>query len=245
MPDQESLDEETIDRIMRRAAELANQDTGVDAESLVAAAVEAGIPPDSIRLSVALDRLGPTPEARRLDRVVGVGVVVVERTIGLAADDLFERLDEWLTRGHHLRRIQREGLVGEWRKRADIAAKVQRRARSLGGGAGLGSARIIQAQVSPVDEDRAIVRVEVDRTRGRKTSLGVAGGVSGSTVVGGALAASSATPLGAVVVPGIVAVGVAGGLSKRAARHVDLELTHLLDALAAGRRPTKVITRRS
>ena len=65
------LDRDAVRRVLHRAtlddvdpAGVADVDR-IDAEALVAAAVEVGIPEAAVRRSIAVERLGPTPRPSR------------------------------------------------------------------------------------------------------------------------------------------------------------------------------------
>lgn len=234
----ERLDEEAVQRVVRRAVELdADSDQvagGVAPEALVEAASELGIAPEAINASLAIERLGPEPDPARLDRLVGPRSVVVERTVSYPAAEAFDRLDEWLTAGHHLRRELRDGESGEWRKRGDLAAGMQRRARSIGGGAALGSVRLIVAHTSEIDSGRSIVRLSADRTVVRRTTAGTAG----ATTVGAlTTAVIVATPAAVVAIPGLAVAGAISAAGKHGSTKLGRELARLLDQIESGRRP--------
>jgi len=234
----DQLDHETMQRVVRRAIELDDASDsvadGVDSDALVAAASEFGIATDSVQLALAIERLGPGPESAALDRVIGPRGVAVERHVSYSGDEAFERLDEWLTAGHHLRREFGDGVRGEWRKRGDLAAGMQRRARSIAGGAALGSIRLIVADVSPIDEHRSIIRLRGDRTVIRRTSVGAAGIVGAGTATAAVMLTA---PVSAVVIPGVALIGATGAMTRHGSTKLDRELVRLLDQLEAGTRP--------
>jgi len=234
----ERLDEEAVQRVVRRAVELDDESDpvvgGIAPDALVEAASELGIGPDAINASLAIERLGPEPDPARLDRLVGPRSVVVERTVSYCAPEVFERLDEWFTAGHHLRREYGDGVSGEWRKRGDLVAGVQRRARWVGGGAALGSVRLIAARVSAIDDERSIVRLSADRTVVRRTTAGTAGLASAGAV---AAAAVVAAPTAAVAIPGLAVAGAISVTSRHGSTKVRRDLGRLLDQIESGRRP--------
>ncbi|MEO1063069.1 MAG: hypothetical protein AAFZ07_16785 [Actinomycetota bacterium] len=232
-------DESALDRIIRRAQELDEDRSteGIDEESLVAAASEVGISPEAMRESMAIERLGPGPRRQVADRLVGPRRVVAERRIARPAGDVLRLLDEWLTSGHHLRRVERGEGYGIWRKRTDVAAGAQRAVKSLAGHASLGSVRVVEAHVVPIDRDQALVRVEADRATSRRTTIGAAGGIGAVSVAGGAAAATVVPPLMIVAVPGLVIAGASTRLGRRTADRLDAELIRLLTQIGAGDRP--------
>lgn len=232
-------DNDELDRILRRAHELdADSAAGLDDEAVIRAAAEAGISPDAMRHSVAIERLGPAPGRRAGDRVVGPRRVVVERRIERSANELFVALDRWLTDGHHLRRVERSTERIVWRKRTDAAASVQRAVKSFAGGAALGAVRLVEARVVPIDPVTALVRVELDRTSTRRTALGAAGGIGGAALAAGGAAAVAAPPLAVVALPGLIVAGVAARHGRRSAARLDVELVRLFDQIILGEQPS-------
>ncbi len=232
-------DDGTLDRIIRRAQELdeGRRTDDLDEEALVAAASEVGISPESMRESMALERLGPAPRRRAGDRLVGPRRIVVQRTVARPAADVLDLLDEWLTSGHHLRRVDRGGDGGVWQKRSDVAASTQRAVKSLAGGASLGGVRIVEARVVPVGSDAALVRVEADRTASRRTTAGAAGGIAAVSVASGAAAAVIVPPFAVVAVPGLIVAGASSWSGRRTAARLDVELVRLLSQVRDGERP--------
>jgi hypothetical protein len=234
----EQLDEAAVQRVVRRAFEIDQTPDpltgGITPEALVAAATELGVAPEAIRASLAIERLGPELSPARLDRIVGPRSVVVERTVSYPAGEAFERLDEWFTAGHHLRREYGDGESGEWRKRGDLVAGLQRRARSVAGGAALGSVRLIVARVSEIDGERSIVRLSADRTVVRRATAGTAGATGAGAVTAAVIVA---TPAAAVAIPGLAVAGAISVAAKHGSTKLGRELTRLLDQIESGRRP--------
>ena len=234
----ERLDEAAVQRVVRRAVELDEEfdldGEGIAPDALVEAATELGITPEAINASLAIERLGPEPDPARLDRLVGPRSVVVERTVSYSGPEAFERLDEWFTAGHHLRREYGDGASGEWRKRSDLVAGLQRRARWVGGGAALGSVRQIAGRVSPIDDERSIVRLSADRTVVRRATAGTAGLTTAGAVT---TAAVVAAPAAVVAIPGLAVAGAISATSRHGSTKVGRELGRLLDQIESGRRP--------
>ncbi|MEM9037673.1 MAG: hypothetical protein AAGA99_02285 [Actinomycetota bacterium] len=240
----EERDEE-LDRIIRRAQQLDDEPTeAVDHDALINAAAEAGISPEAMRHSVAIERLGPAPRRRAGDRVVGPRRVVVERRVERSGDDLVAALDDWLTSGHHLRRVERSSERIVWRKRTDAAASMQRAVKSFAGAAALGSVQLIEARVIAIDQGSSLVRIEADRSGARTTTLGATGGIGGAALAAGGVAAVAAPPMAVLAVPGLLVAGVAARHGRRSADRLDTELVRLFDQLVAGERPS-LLPRRS
>jgi hypothetical protein len=247
------LDHDAVQRVVRRAIELERtpvDDDGLDVDTVIAAAAEAGIDAAAVRESIAWERLGPRPERARLDRLVGQSSVIVERTIRAPVGEVLEQLDAWLTVGHHLRREHAErtsfgeldGATVEWIKRGDLAASVQRSVRSVAGGAGLGSVRCVHGELVAVDATRSVVRLRIDRRFGRTASLATSGTVGAASVAGGAAAATVVmAPFAVVALPGLVVAGGTAAVSRRRAGTLERELRRLLDQIDAGERPATIV----
>ena len=94
----------------------------LDGQTLVDAAVEAGIPEREVLRAVAVERLGPAPAHRMTDGLLGPATVAVDEELVGSAGDAMVRLDAWLVGGHHLRRDRLRGGHGVWRKRPGVVA---------------------------------------------------------------------------------------------------------------------------
>lgn len=205
---------------------------------LLEAAAEAGIDPDAVRVSLAIERLGPAAATSRLDRTVGPRAASVERIIALDVDTLLGRIDDLLQRQHGLRRSRSGGDWGEWRKRTDALGKVQRIARVGSGNAQLRKLVRVEARTGAIDEVRTIVRITADRTPQRAEAI------TGGTVVGGlglvaaGAAAIVTTPVVVAAAPVALVAGVATARTGRK-QHTELlaDLEHLLDTVERGVRP--------
>lgn len=239
------LDPDQVDRIVRRAIDLdacrgSDPTDGLTVDTLAAAAADAGVDPSAVREAAALERLGPEPVVRRLDAVGGPGAIAVEATLDRPAADTLAALDEWLTRGHHLRRDYDGDGDHVWRKRPDLAATVQRVARAITGDAALRSQACIRAAVEPVDDHRCTIRILVPRSGARAATIGVAGTVGATSVAAGAVAATVVPPLVVVTAPGLaVATGVSV-VARRHVRHVERELLRLVEQLRTAEAPRPI-----
>src|SRR6188508_1747335 len=106
-----ALDAAAVERVLRRAHDLSAAEEAspfvgrtVSEEVVVAAAAEVGIAPEMVRVSLAIERLGPLPELGGLDGLTGPGDVTVQRAMDFSPDDVLRRLDDLLVRQHQLRR---------------------------------------------------------------------------------------------------------------------------------------------
>ena len=246
------LDRDAVERVLRRANEMSAAHGAVPGDPggpgghgrmsesvLLEAASEAGIEPDAVRLSLAIERLGPTAATSRLDRTVGPRDVAVERVIALDVDTLLGRVDDLLQRQHGLRRSRSAAEWGEWRRRTDAMAKVQRGIAKVGSSSGqLRKVARIEARTSVVDEQRTIVRLLADRRSQRTEAVAGGSAIGGAGLVVGGATAFVAVPIAAVVAPVGIVVGVAVARTGRRQHHeLVTDLEHLLDAVERGVRP--------
>jgi hypothetical protein len=241
----ERLDRDTVARILRRAAELHDDDAvvedGIDEVDLIAAAEEVGLSAAAVRESLAIERLGAEPQRSALEKMVGPKTVWADRIVAASVDEVMRRLDMWLVAGHHLRRERAADDSGEWRKRSDLAAAVQRALRGLSGEARLGEARLVRARAARVDAGRSIVRVTIDRQLTANLATAGIGVVGGAGVVGAAAGAVLLTPAFAIAAPvALVGSAIIAGGTKRSTSLVERELVRLLDQVAAGEVPPSI-----
>ena len=252
------LDRAAVDRVLRRASDMMAEhpsmdrsvDGGVDGAGgadgrsamtdvvLLEAATDAGLDPDAVRLSLAIERLGPTPERRRLDRLSGPRRVTIDRVVRLDVDTALGRIDDLLQRQHQLRRTRSRADAGEWRRRTGAVGSVQRAAKRVSGDVGLAKVAVVEAYASAVDEGRTVVRLAADRSD-QRTGLIVGGAVtSGVGVAAAGTVALVLTPVALVAVPVVAAAGagVASVGRKQRALLAD-ELDRVLDAVEHGLRP--------
>ncbi|MGI9646829.1 MAG: hypothetical protein ACR2O6_16100 [Ilumatobacteraceae bacterium] len=239
----EPLDPDAADRVLRRASDLAGPDTqenfddGIEPEVLIAAAADVGIPELAVKRSLAIEQLGPEPEPRPLDDLVGPATIAEQRLVRSPPEHLLDRLDRWLVSGHHLRRERRRPGEGLWQRRSDVVGSARWTARNLTGEGRLGDVRAVHAEVQPVDGGEAVLRVTIDRSGHRRTTL-VAGGTLG---VGGAAVGVTGliltAPIAFAAIPAVLAGGVVVNKSRNQADRFERELSRLLDAIEADEPP--------
>jgi hypothetical protein len=247
MTDQAPIDAKVVARILRRAGDLertgeAQDESGTIAEaSLIAAAQEVGLSVDAVRRSIAVERLGPVPAARRADRIVGPSQVYADGEVDVPADEALARVDSWLVDGHHLRRDTLRAGHGEWSKRSGLFAVTMRTIRTATGEGKLGDFERVDAATRDTGNGSSAVRITVDRTTNRRLAGGggtvvAVGGMTGVVVAGVVV---SPVVLLATPVAIVAGVGVAMTGRKRA-RNTEREIRRLLDAVGAGADPTRL-----
>src|SRR5690348_4295354 len=117
------LDRDAVRRVLRRATELADQpgialpdvdDDRIDADALVAAAAEVGIPEAAVRRAITIEQIGPPPKTGSL---LGPRAVIVDDELAGASADVLAAVDRWLVAGHHMRRDRLRNADGVWSRR--------------------------------------------------------------------------------------------------------------------------------
>lgn len=247
MTDDAPLDATVVERILRRAGELERMhevrdpDVGIAEASLIAAAEEVGLSVDAVRRAIAFERLGPAPEPRFGDRILGPSHVYADGEIGAPADEALARVDAWLVDGHHLRRDALRPGHGEWSKRSGIVGVTVRTIRGATGEGKLGDFEHVNATARDFGSGSSMVRVSIDRTTNRRFAGGGGTIVAVGGMTGVAIAAAAATPVLLVAMPVAVAAGVRVALiGRHRARATQHEIERLLDAVGGGADPTRL-----
>lgn len=256
-----ALDRAAMERVLARAAELqvarAGADDGLSEDDLLAAAREAGLAPDHVRLAIAEERLraarvtgatGRVPAGGLAAWAAGPGHVGAERVVAGSAAAALDAFGAWLEREEGMRLARRVGEQAAWEPRRDVLGNLARGLRG-GGSRALRRAALVSAVALPAGEGRVLVRVEADVTGARRQRL-----AAGVVAAGGGVAAGGsilglgvvAHALLAVVAPVAVIPVLAGGAAawaltrgqREAVARTQAALEQLLDQvetrLAAG-----------
>jgi hypothetical protein len=239
------------ERILRRASELSSDSpvsdgsdwssTGVSERVLLEAAAEVGIEPAAVQKALALEKLGDPTPARLGDRILGPATVTSDTETVWSPDDTLRLIDSWLVQAHHLRRERTRADGGEWRRRKDVAARVQRGLRGLNGEGRLGDSESVTATAVAVGTSRSLARVTIDRTANRTGYASAGGAVTAVGVAGSVVLALVATPALIALAP-VAAVGgvVVARSGKRGAQRAEREAQRMLDAVQRGEWPRSV-----
>lgn len=243
------LDRATTRRVFRQASASDSRGPVGDAvdadefddDTVVAAAIEAGIDPAAVRRALAVERLGDAPAHARSDGLLGAAEVCVDGEVVGSPSEVLERVDAWLVSGHHLRRDRVRSGRGVWRRRHGVLGVTFRTVHRATGEGRLGELARVEAVAVDTGSGTSAVRVTADRRRDRlvRASVGAAAGVFGATAVV-AIAAVSA-PVVLVAAP--LALGVGTGIAatgRRAATDVSTELERVLDAVDHGDVPARL-----
>jgi hypothetical protein len=232
------LDDDTARRVLRRAIDLADaaepldDHRSVSEDTLVEAAVEVGIPAAAVRRAAAVERLDARPRPHVGDRVVGVGVVTVDAEVRGSPDEVLACLDSWLVDGHHLRRDRLRAGRGEWTKRTGIVGRTVRTVRVATGEGRLGRLQRVTVSTSGTGVGTTVVRVQVDRSHGRRSAAAAGAVVAGVATAGTILVALATAPLIVVATPvALVAGAGVAGRGRSRAEDIAHEVRRVLDAV--------------
>jgi hypothetical protein len=247
MTDQAPLDANVVGRILRRASDLeragdVHDEAATIAESsLIAAAEEVGLSVEAVRRSIAVERLGPLPVARRGDRILGPSQVFADGEVDVPADDALTRVDSWMVDGHHLRRDALRSGHGEWSKRSGLVGVTVRTIRNATGEGKLGDFERVSAAARDTGSGSSVVRITVDRRTNRRFGGGGGSVVAVAGMTGVVVTAVAATPLVLVAMPAAIVAGVGVALTgRKRARGTEREILRLLDSVGAGAGPTRL-----
>jgi len=240
------LDRDTVRRVLRRAVALDGADAGslpdadgIDADTLVAAAAEVGIPEHAVRRSLALERLGPPPADG--GRALGAAVVVVEDELHGDAGDVLTRLDAWFVSGHHLRRERLRDGRGTWSRRRGVVGSTFRSLRHITGEGYLGDLQRIDVVALDSGTGTCVVRIAADRRRERRVRSATGVAVATATTAGAVVGAVVLGPVLLLVAPVTVAAGAGIAASGRGrAKRVAGEIDRVLDDVEHGARPLRL-----
>lgn len=244
-----SLTRRQFDEVMRRASELAADESEAGEAELAEAEVyriarEVGLSEIHVRRALAEVRT-TAPDESWLDRVLGPERVRAQRVVPGTLDEVGARLDEFMVAGRLLQRVRKSRNFLQYRAAVDWISQLARAASATSKKYFVASARSVEVRLEPVDDIRTLVEIEVDPAIRGDYVVGMvlgggAGALGGGVGVGFALA--TVTPVGAAVAGGAVLAGVVGWVSarwsgrahRRKALDVAAELEGILDRLQEG-----------
>jgi hypothetical protein len=239
------LDRDAVRRVLRRATTLADGDAivladdRIDADTLVAAAAEVGIPEDAVRRAITLEQLGTRPDRHGL--VLGPAVVVVDEELHGSAPDVLAALDRWLVGGHHMRRDRLHATTGTWTRRRGVLGSTFRSLRRVTGEGYLGDLQRIDVVGLDTGTGTCVVRVIADRRRERRARGAAGAAVGGVATAGAVVGALALGPWLLLIAPATVAVGAGVAVTgRRQARRVEGEIDRVLDSVEHGDRPVRL-----
>lgn len=241
------LDLGRAQEILQRAVRLDRSNeldvVPLSAEDLAAVAAEVGVSPVAVAVAVAEAQAGATSHRRTLgERLVGPKELVVARPTALDAATATRLTVAWLERGHQLKVIRSQGTVVA-RRRTDLAASVNRAAKSVRGRGQLGNCREVQAGSARLDDGAAAVSLRADIADKQYGAVAVGSGVGTVTAAGVVVGVIVAGPLVLLATPAVVIAGVAAAryAHRDTVRKVSDELERTVDAIATGEGPPTVM----
>lgn len=239
------LDRAALERVLARAGELqaSNADPGEELTEaqILELGAEVGLAPQHLRQALAEERsrsIPAQPDAGVLAKVLGPARVTAKRVVAVPARDVLPALDEWMQRQECLRvkRHLPDRIV--WEPSHDFFVTVRRAFNFGGRDFALARAFEVAATVVPVDDRRALLRLDADFSHFRTSlarqgtgmaAIGVAS--SGVLVALGVFAAVAVAPaifLGAVSLYGV------RGMHSHGISRAQLALDQLLDRVEHG-----------
>ncbi|MCC7052878.1 MAG: hypothetical protein IT355_06385 [Gemmatimonadaceae bacterium] len=250
------LDRAAMERVLARAAELANQGSdapdGMSEAQLLEIAKEVGLSASTIKQALAEERTRVmlAEETGFEARVMGPAAVSATRAVPHAPEVVLAALDEWLRAEYRLIPKRRYDNRRTWEKRHGMFAELDRNLRGNQAAASLMRATEVAATVSPIGDGRTAVRLDADishvRSQHKAGGIGLAiGGIAIGTVpviIGAVLAPLTMLPLFIALgtLPG-VGMGIGGWTMLKAhrkqAERAQLALEQILDRLEHGALP--------
>lgn len=234
------LDRSALERVLARAAELqaGELDPGeyISEDRLLDIAKEVGLAPHHMRQALAEERtrVAVPEETGTVARFAGAAHLVATRLVTGTPADLLAALDTWMQREECLAIKRRfpERIV--WEEHRGFWTQL-RRGMDMGGRRYmLARAQEVGATVVPVDEKRALVRLEADLSNVRTGRMvGAAGSTAAGLVAGGTLLAIGFFPIAAIapVLLGTVAGWGVARSHRGVAARAQLALEQVLDRL--------------
>ena len=240
------LDRSALERVLARAAELqaSELDPGeyISEDRLLDIAKEVGLAPHHMRQALAEERtrVAVPDETGPVARFAGVARVIATRVVSGKPSDVLASLDTWMQREECLTIKRRfpERIV--WEEHRGFWTQL-RRGMDMGGRRYvLARAHEVSATAVPVDDQRALVRLEADLSNVRTGRLAGAGASTALGVAaGGTLLALGFFPLAAVA-PALVGAAAGYGVARShrgVATRAQLALEQVLDRLESSQPP--------
>ena len=260
MADEPAIPRDALERVLARATELqgvsGEPSEAISESRLMEVAREVGIDAQHLRQALAEERARiafDAPDSGLILDALGTALVDAQRVVPGNAADVQARLDAWLPRMEGLAVRRKTPQRTSWEPRHDPIGNAL---RAFGaGGRRFDLVRVDQliATVTPIDENKSVVRFDVELSAARRAqrnlALGLVVGVNalvfGTLSVATMVAASNATnPAGIIAGLGVVgAVQAAAGYGvwraikgayERTLSRVRLRTEQLLDELEHG-----------
>ena len=216
------LNRSELDRVIRRAVELQFREgtedegeTALSEDEVLRIGREVGLDASHVRRALGelrAEALVPAlpPDEGVLRRFIGSAHVRAERVVPGAADEVEERVVQWLADVESLHAVRRRAGVSLWEPAEGFLAQLQRGLKWGGQRYELAQAKRIELSVQKLEEGYALVTLTVDLTNIRVEQ---GAGAAGGSAAGGAVVASVLTVTATALPPAaVVACGLGGAV---------------------------------
>ena len=247
-----SLTRREFDAVIRRAAELASQDSDGSEGALTEAEVyriakEVGLGERHVRRALSEVQSGSQAGGgHALDRIFGPAVLYASRVVPGTPKEMARVLDEFFAGTQLLQTVRRGPAMLQYRPAQDWASQIARAASFTSRKYYVASAKSVEVHLDAVDDTSTLVELIVDPgTRNDSIAGAFAGGGTAGVAAGigsGFLRGATGAVLGlaggaGVVVGGAVLGGMTYGIGtshKKKLQEVQAELEGILDRLEQG-----------
>ncbi len=245
-----SLTRKEFEEVIRRAAEIAatepeGGESSFSESELFRIAGEVGLDPTHVRKALSQVRSAPPTGGGPLATLYGPTFVVASRVVPGRAEELAERIDQFMVGGRLLQTLRKSSRLLQYRPAVDWASQVARAASSTGRKYYVASAKRVEVRLESVDDIRTHVQLEVEPgTRDDYLAGGLIGGLGGGigAGVGAGFLVAAAGPAALGVAVGlafgsVVLGGIAWGTGSRHKRRlldVRAEMEGILDRIESG-----------
>lgn len=254
---QRSISRHDLERVIRRASELAasdDPDERIPESDVVQIAAELGLSARHVRQ--ALLEVPGSEEPGLVDRLYGPDVVMAARSVPGDPETLLRVLEDYLATREYLQVVRRREGLAAFVQADDTVSKVARALRRPRRRFHIARARSVIVRARELEKDVSHVRLDVNVSDRRRRAI--RNGVLGTALISAPLGAAVFLPVwqavtsvagdplgiaaGAVVGAGALGLGMAGGITlsgmrfRRKLAAVKLELQGLLDRLQRGDR---------
>lgn len=243
VPRDQRIDRATLERVIRRAAELQTRDREIG-DYLTEAEVmqlgeEVGIPAKHLRAALLEEQTNAlvVRKPSALTWLSGPRYVTAARTISGEKDPLEDALHRWMSEGELLQVKRRHPDRTTWERKEGAFVSLKRALGLKGRKYLLAGARDVTTRITPVDQGQCHVQLAADLSNTLTEHLWGAGLLvtSGAAITGIALLIGVMVPVALIPAVASLPAGFAGARSRRGQLerfHVALE--QILDRLQHG-----------
>ncbi|MEE8573144.1 MAG: hypothetical protein V3T20_07755 [Gemmatimonadota bacterium] len=243
VPDKPRIERATVERIIRRAAELQAGDhdigDGLTERELMDLGQEVGIPPGLLQQALLEERTRAVATAEQgiTEWLTGPTRVAVQRTISGDGDRIQAALHHWMTDAELLTMKRRYPDRTSWEARQDMFSSLKREFKMGGRPYRLAHSREIVGQVAPLEPGRSHVRLLADMSNTRQSHLVGAATVAGAGGIATAIGITLGVALPVAMIP--LGLGLLTGFAVARRRRGQVEqvqtaMEQVLDRLEHG-----------